>query len=231
MVPVAGFFALAFGITWALQALVITERLPAALDLPLLALAGCGPTLAALLLDRRRALSSLRSPISLPFLALAACVPFCVRLVLLLLGRLLPWGQAPESPPLLLAVGTMLLPPLGEELGWRGLALPTLTQRIGVLPAALLVSLAWALWHLPTAFFPGASPADFPLYALAVFSGGLFIAAVQRRGGGNVALALAAHAAMNAAAVLLPSAQSPQARLVGALLWLGVAIASARQLR
>ena len=38
---------------------------------------------------------------------------------------------------------------LGEELGWRGLLQPQLEQRHSVLTSAGLVSLPWALWHLP----------------------------------------------------------------------------------
>jgi membrane protease YdiL (CAAX protease family) len=41
---------------------------------------------------------------------------------------------------------------LGEETGWRGFAVPTLTKRIGPLGAALAIAPLWALWHLPYFF-------------------------------------------------------------------------------
>ena len=43
----------------------------------------------------------------------------------------------------------------GEEVGWRGFALPHLQSRRTALTSALLVSAAWAAWHLPLFAFAG----------------------------------------------------------------------------
>jgi membrane protease YdiL (CAAX protease family) len=43
----------------------------------------------------------------------------------------------------------------GEEVGWRGFALPRLQARAKALTSALLLGAAWAVWHLPLFAFAG----------------------------------------------------------------------------
>ncbi len=38
---------------------------------------------------------------------------------------------------------------LGEEIGWRGVALPALLQRYNPLTASSILGIVWATWHLP----------------------------------------------------------------------------------
>ncbi|MFQ3621027.1 MAG: CPBP family intramembrane glutamic endopeptidase, partial [Spirochaetales bacterium] len=48
-----------------------------------------------------------------------------------------------------------LFGPLPEEVGWRGYGLPALLNRLGWVPASILLACFWALWHLPLFFIGG----------------------------------------------------------------------------
>jgi membrane protease YdiL (CAAX protease family) len=62
-------------------------------------------------------------------------------------------SAAPSAWPVIV-VATLALGPLGEELGWRGFALPRLLGLMPAMPASLLLGVVWAMWHWP-AFWLG----------------------------------------------------------------------------
>jgi len=147
-------------------------------------------------------------------------------------GKVDPWYTVPLLFLVILLVGG----PLGEEFGWRGYALPRLSQRGGPLVAALVLGLPWALWHLPNWWVPhsaqfvnvqGNGNYTFFIGEFVVFIVGLSIvfAFVYFSTGASVLMALLLHASVNTWDGWLFRAIDPSARVTffvceDVLLWL-----------
>lgn len=88
---------------------------------------------------------------------------------------------------------------VGEEPGWRGLALPGLQRRVGSLGAALAVGPLWDAWHLPMLFvhdsFQYGEPFWRSLLTLTAWS--ILLAVLYWRSGGSAVTTMIGHAAMN----------------------------------
>lgn len=92
-------------------------------------------------------------------------VPVGVTVVAALSARLLggpavSWGEAilqlgAHPLSILPALFFATLPPILEELGWRGYALDRLQTNRSALVASLLLGVVWAVWHLPLFFVEG----------------------------------------------------------------------------
>ena len=59
--------------------------------------------------------------------------------------------------PLGIMVFLLIYIGLGEEIGWRGFALPRFQESFGLFKGSIATGLFWALWHLPLFFMPGSS--------------------------------------------------------------------------
>lgn len=77
---------------------------------------------------------------------------------------------------------------LGEELGWRGYALPRLLDMATPRTASLILGFVWALWHLPAFFVSSLSQSaiDFGPYVLNVVAFSVLMTALYVRTQGNV---------------------------------------------
>jgi membrane protease YdiL (CAAX protease family) len=97
--------------------------------------------------------------------------------------------------------------PLGEEIGWRGFALPRMQPRYGPLWGTLLLGVLWSFWHLVDFLTvskgggPSASLAtffvNFPVFFLMVISLAIIFTWIFNHTGGSIFTAILAHASVN----------------------------------
>jgi membrane protease YdiL (CAAX protease family) len=112
---------------------------------------------------------------------------------------------------------------LGEELGWRGYALPRLQGRLHPLSASLVIGVIWAAWHLPYFAYPAIHPMPFgigfPLFAITLVSESVLATWLYNSTGGSVLATMLFHHSLHAASVV-PVVPGLIGTLVTALLML-----------
>jgi uncharacterized protein len=96
----------------------------------------------------------------------------------------------------------------GEEIGWRGYALPRLATRFGFPIASVLLGVVWALWHLPLFFVIGADTQgqSFVVYGIQVVALSVAITWLYLRVGRSLLLVMLMHSAINQSKDIVPSA-------------------------
>lgn len=109
--------------------------------------------------------------------------------------------------PLYIVLG-LITGPLGEELGWRGFALPKLQEKMGPVWGSLCLGVLWAAWHFPLFFLPEWSGGlSVSLLALAFFTWVIpftvIMTWVYNNTRGNLLIMTLLHAAENAAVTLI----------------------------
>lgn len=200
------FFALTFAITFGLQlpAVLAHHGLvagPPERFMALVGLGALGPTFAAMIMARARGgLRALFAPlgrwrVGLIYWVIALFGSGALLTVGLLVASLFvrdvgPWWYPPLEAPRIIA---MLVFPLGEEIGWRGFALPLLQRRMGGIAASLVVGLGWAGWHAMMFVLAG-----LPWWSVLAFvpffvAGSLCFTWLWNRTGGSSFIAVLAH--------------------------------------
>jgi len=141
------------------------------------------------------------------------------------------WPAFEPLPWYVLLVATAFSTPsqAGEEIGWRGYALPRLASRMGLGPASIVLGVIWAAWHLPFFYMPGTGMTGQPFlpYLLAVTAISVAMAGLYWRTGGSLLLVMIMHAAVNNLASIVPSdeldATDPLAVQLSPLAWITTA--------
>ena len=239
------FFLLTYAVMWASFFTVALARVPVSspLGIVLLRLGAYAPSLVAIWLTARAAggggvinlLSGVfkwRVPARYYVLAVAF-IPV-IKLTAALLQRLTSgtWPRMGSESLLLIPLAIAFSTPFqaGEEIGWRGYALPRLADRFGLRAASPLLGFIWALWHLPQFFIRDAAEfgQSFPLYVLQVTALGVAFAWLYARTHGSLLLVMLLHAATNNAKDIFPSATPGATNSFGVnaslLAWLTVAL-------
>jgi len=232
----ARFFALAFLFTWCLQIpAVLAQRgwLPGPAEgyLPLAMLGVLGPLAAATVLTARaggrpavRALFGSLRRWRAPWWCYAAALVVPGALLSLGLGALSLVGYEGDVVLAPDAARWLAIPviAIGEEVGWRGYALPRLRRRYGAFAASVMLGAIWTVWHVPMFLGVGVPMSTLPVMLLFFAGGSLWFTWIQARAGGSLLLVVLAHvgAHLNNAHATLPGDTLPL--LVGAVVYAGL---------
>jgi uncharacterized protein len=143
------------------------------------------------------------------------------------------FGQTPWYLMLAATFGSVLVGgQTGEELGWRGYALPRLAARFGLGGASVLLGLLWACWHLPLFFISNADTVgqSFPVDLAQVTALSVATAWLFAHTRGSLLPVMLMHSAVNNTKDIVPSAEpnatNPWALSHSLVAWLTVTLLS-----
>lgn len=104
------------------------------------------------------------------------------------------------------AVAMLIFWSIGEELGWRGYALPRLMKQVGPVWASLVIGIAWWLWHTPGWLVGFGAPTDISYLAFGVWvvSSSFVFTYFYIKSAGNVWTAVLLHAGANFSFTVVP---------------------------
>jgi uncharacterized protein len=172
------YFGLAYLISWIIW-LPLYGHVFGLSNLPTLpfqhALGGLGPLIASVLTTwmflKKEGLKNLLVKClqlkPLLYLAIALFSPFLLALTALLMSLvlnqtpfdvsgLLKTKEFPQFNFMVFFIYNLAFFGFGEEVGWRGFALPRLQAKFNALTSSLILTGFWALWHIPLFFYrPG----------------------------------------------------------------------------
>jgi uncharacterized protein len=221
--PLVAFFGLAFALEWVITPFAtvspalppfIFTFLPAIVALLIVGMtegkAGVKTLLSKLMLWR----------VGLVWYIIALGLPVLVGLVCI--GLALLFGSTTATTIGAFAAFRLLMFVFaaGEELGWRGYALPKLQGRFGALGASLVIGVLWFAFHLPL-FLPSQFYAGTPVLAhlLTFVATSIIYTLLVNHTRGSVLIASLLHGSMNAFGILYAGMSASQSLWLPALVW------------
>ncbi len=175
--PLVVYFVLAYALTWALEPLL---NISLALGVFGLLMPAVAASVVTAVTEGKSAVKNLLSRLKIwhvgPFwyviaLGLPVVLSLGVMAGSLLVGTPSQIELSPISP---LSVIVFVLV-VGEEIGWRGYALPKLLENHSAVTASLILGVLWGAWHLPTFFIAGTPQAGTPFIAFLLYTTGLSV--------------------------------------------------------
>lgn len=148
------------------------------------------------------------------------------------------WPRFDDTPWYVIPLAVAFSTPFqaGEEIGWRGYALPRMAAHFGLGRASVLLGLIWAFWHLPQFFIPEADTygQSFIVFVLQVTALSVAMAWLYAHTNGSLLLVMLMHSAVNNTKDIVPSAVPGATNTFGVsaslvawvavtLLWIGAA--------
>lgn len=134
-----------------------------------------------------------------------------IRITAALVMRLITgtWPAFGTESVLVIAAAIVIGTPFaaGEEVGWRGYALPRMASSSGFARAGILLGVIHASWHIPLFFLPGHGlfGQSFPMYLLIVTSLSVAFTWLYVNTSGSLLLATLFHSAWNQTTGLVPT--------------------------
>lgn len=229
--PVVAFFVLSYVLAWLVWGLGAAFWPGGANELLPSWLGGFGPAIAAILVAAITAgkdgLEDLLSRlfvwrVKITWYLVAMFLPLLMVLAAAGLTTVFGIPTPTESPdparvidvlPELVLVSLAAIPvgavvTAGEEIGWRGYALPKLQEKHNALVASLIVGIFWGLWHIPWVFLvyqpqESYTVVDVLLYGLGFDAAAVMYTWIANHTRGSVLLACLFHSTYDLTAILV----------------------------
>jgi membrane protease YdiL (CAAX protease family) len=236
------FFVMAFVITWGLQlpALLAHEGVlegPPDRYMALVGLGAFGPMLAAMIAARVegtgpralfRPLGTWR--VGIRWYLAALLLPGAIFVVAAAAWNALGHAEPLVYPPDNAAfVAAAIVFPIGEEIGWRGFALPRLIGEMGPLAASAVIGIVWAFWHVPMLTLQGVPPILYFAFVPFMIGGSILFTWIYRHTRGSLLLSVLTHvgAHLNNPGHAMPARYTPIVLHTVAYVLLGVVLVAA----